>query len=117
MLTVPKGSSVVPAAAIGQDGLYVAAVSTDGRLLVFDLEELPQMSRGKGNKILGVPSKGEVELAAICVVGEGQSLKIFSGQRRMTLKSDDLDHYYSYRGRRGSALPRGWRKVTRLVAE
>ncbi|HEY5623475.1 MAG TPA: DNA topoisomerase IV subunit A [Gammaproteobacteria bacterium] len=116
-LTVPKGASIVPAAAVGAQGMYVCAVSTDGRLLVFDLEELPQLSRGKGNKILGLPTKGEVELAAICVVGADQALKIVSGQRQMTLKSADLDHYYSYRGRRGTALPRGWRKVTRLVAD
>ncbi|MGI9257548.1 MAG: DNA topoisomerase IV subunit A [Gammaproteobacteria bacterium] len=116
-LTVPKGSSVVPAARVDEEGLYVAAVSSDGRLLVFDLEELPELTRGKGNKILGLPAKGEVELAAICILGEEQALKIVSGQRQMTLKSKDLDHYYSYRGRRGSALPRGWRKVSRLVAE
>lgn len=116
-LTVPKGASVVPAAAIGEEGGRLAAVSTDGRLLLFDIDELPELARGKGNKILGLPSKGEVEMAAICVVAQDQSLRIMSGRRHMTLKAKDLEHYYASRGRRGNALPRGWRKVDRLIAD
>ena len=71
----------------------------------------------KGNKILGLPSKSEVAMAAICVLEKGQALKIISGQRHMTLKAKDLGHYAGARGRRGSALPRGWRKVERMLAE
>jgi len=56
-------------------------------------------------------------MIAICVLAEGQSLKIKSGQRHMTLKPRDLEHYLASRGRRGSALPRGWRKVEHLIAE
>ena len=93
----------------------LAAVSTDGRLLLFDVGELPELVRGKGNKILGLPAKADVEMAAICVLAEGQALKIISGQRHMTLKPKDLDHYFATRGRRGSALPRGWRKVDCLL--
>jgi topoisomerase-4 subunit A len=116
-LTVPQGASVIPAAAVGEAGSLLAAVSTDGRLLLFALEELPELARGKGNKILGLPAKSAVEMAAICVLAQDQALKIISGQRHMTLKPKDLDHYLASRGRRGSALPRGWRKVDRLIAE
>ena len=59
----------------------------------------------------------EVAMAAICVLEKGQALKIISGQRHMTLKAKDLGHYAGARGRRGSALPRGWRKVERMLAE
>ena len=119
-LTVPKGMSVIPAAAVGERGRskgasLLAAVSTDGRLLLFELEELPELGRGKGSKILGLPSKSGIEMAAICVLEAGQALKIISGQRHMTLKPKDLDHYVGVRGRRGRALPRGWRKVERLL--
>ena len=116
-LTVPKGTSVVPAAAVGEESAYLAAVSTDGRLLIFDLEELPELARGKGNKILGLPSKGAEAMAGICVLDEGQALKVISGQRQMTIKPKDLEHYLGARGRRGSALPRGWRKVERLLPD
>jgi topoisomerase-4 subunit A len=116
-LTVPKGRSVVPAAAVGEEGYLLAAVSSDGRLLIFKLAELPELGRGKGNKILGLPSKGGVDMTAICVLGKGKALKIISGQRHMTLKPKDLGHYLGARGRRGNALPRGWRKVDRLLAD
>jgi topoisomerase-4 subunit A len=113
-LRVPKGSSVVPAAAVGDAPKWLAAASTDGRLLVFPLEELPELSKGKGNKILSLPSKGGAELVAIAVLADGQSLRIRSGQREMTLKPRDLEHYLATRARRGLALPRGWRKVERM---
>ena len=116
-LKVPKGASVIPAAPVGEEGVLLAAASTDGRLLVFPLEELPQLPRGKGVKILGLPAKGEIELAGVAVLADGQALKIKAGQRQMTLKAGDLEHYVGERGRRGSALPRGWRKVERLAPE
>ncbi len=117
VLTVPKGASVIPAAAVGEAGSLLAAVSTDGRLLLFDVEELPELARGKGNKIQGLPKKTNVEMAAICVLAQDQALRIISGDRHMTLKPKDLDHYLASRGRRGSVLPRGWRKVDRLLAD
>jgi topoisomerase-4 subunit A len=116
-LRVAPGAAVIPAARVGADTAALAAVSSDGRLLVFALEELPELAKGKGNKILGLPSKGGERLAAICVLAPKQALKIQSGQRFMTLEAGDLEHYRANRGRRGSALPRGWRKVDRLTAE
>ena len=116
-LTLPKGATVVPAARIHEEDEYLVAVSSDGRFLVFSLEELPELVRGKGNKILGLPKDSECALAAICAFTEGQSVKVISGQRHMTLKPADLDEYFGYRGRRGLALPRGYRKVDRLLVE
>jgi topoisomerase-4 subunit A len=116
-LRVPEGATVVPAAPVGENGTLLAAASTDGRLLVFKVAELPELPRGKGNKIVAVPSKDGVTLAAICVLGKEQSLRIDSGERHMTIKPADLAHYAGERGRRGMALPRGWRTVDRLSAE
>jgi topoisomerase-4 subunit A len=56
-------------------------------------------------------------MTAVCVLGGDQALKISSGQRQMTLKPKDLEHYVAARGRRGMALPRGWRKVDRIQPE
>ncbi|MCK6371079.1 MAG: DNA topoisomerase IV subunit A [Gammaproteobacteria bacterium] len=98
----------------------VAAVSSGGHLLVFSAAELPELPRGKGNRILGIPAgklkSGEEKLVAIAVLGAGDSLVVRSGQRRMTLKSEDLQHYVGERGRRGLVLPRGWRNVDALDA-
>jgi topoisomerase-4 subunit A len=102
---------------VGASGTTLAAVSSDGRLLTFPLTELPELSKGKGNKILSVPKKDAIVLTAICVLAPEQSLRLDSGERHMTIKPADLDHYAGARGHRGMALPRGWRTVDRLSAE
>jgi topoisomerase-4 subunit A len=120
-LRVPEGFTVVPASPVGAGddikGVRLAAASSDGRLLLFALKDLPELSKGKGNKILSVPSKDGVVLAGICVLAKDQSLRIDSGTRHMVIKPADLAHYAGERARRGMALPRGWRTVDRLSAE
>ena len=122
-LRVPEGGDVViPVPYAGRDfpsESWVGAISSVGRLLVFPAAELPELARGKGNKILGIPSAkykaGEEKMIAVAVLGEGDGLEIFSGQRKMTLKWEDLEYYDGTRGRRGNMLPRGWRKVDRVL--
>jgi topoisomerase-4 subunit A len=96
-------------------------VSTDGKLLVFPVKDLPELPRGKGNKIFGLSSKKvqsrEEYLAAIAVVSPEQSLIVRSGERKMTLKFAELKDYRGERAQRGAVLPRGWRKVERLDVE
>ena len=122
-LRVPEGGDVViPVPYAGGDfpsESWVGAISSVGRLLVFPAAELPELARGKGNKILGIPSAkykaGEEKMIAVAVLGEGDGLEIYSGQRKMTLKWEDLEYYDGTRGRRGNMLPRGWRKVDRVL--
>jgi len=122
-LRVPEGGDVlVPSPATGTTfpgAAFVAAVSSEGRLLVFPAADLPELPRGKGNKIFGISARkfkaGEEKLAAIAVLEPGQSLLLFSNQRTMTLKPGDLTEYRGARSQRGGLLPRGWRKVDRVA--
>ncbi|HEY5654975.1 MAG TPA: DNA topoisomerase IV subunit A [Woeseiaceae bacterium] len=119
VLRVPKGGrAVVPAPVPATPGSFIAAVTSTGRMLVFELDELPELAKGKGNKIIGIPSKkylsGEEKLQALAVVPDEKNLVVHSGQRFMTIKWLPLDDYYGERGRRGKMLPQGWRKVDRL---
>ncbi|RMF99198.1 MAG: DNA topoisomerase IV subunit A, partial [Gammaproteobacteria bacterium] len=122
-LKVPQGgTAVVPAPFAGDEfpgEALVAAVSSSGRLLTFWAEELPELARGKGNKIIGIPAAkyraGEERMRCVAVLLEEDSLEVFSGQRRMLLKPADLEDYFGERGRRGSLLPRGWRNVERIA--
>ena len=80
------------------------------------------MARGKGIKILGVPTKkykaGEERLVSVAVLLPGQSLILHCGARKMTLKAKELaERYLGERGRRGAVLPRNYRKVDRLESE
>ena len=117
-LTPPKGSAPIVATPVpDEEDLWLAAASTDGYLLIFPLEELPQLARGKGNKIVALPSRDKaVQLASIAVLNEEQSLRIWSGQREMTLKQAEMERYEGSRGRRGCVLPRGFRSVYRMEA-
>ncbi|HLD16822.1 MAG TPA: DNA topoisomerase IV subunit A [Coxiellaceae bacterium] len=98
---------------------WIAAISNIGHLLCFRAADLPTLPRGKGNKIMGIPSaklKGQEEwLAHIAVLNEQQSLIVTSGSRTFTLKPKDWVNYQSERGKRGRLLPSGLRKVDLLT--
>ncbi len=122
VLNVPAGASVLPSAPVpAGEAPLLAAVSSDGHLLVFELAALPEMSRGKGNKILGIPAarlkSGEERLAGIAVLGPTQKLVVLAGKRQMTLRPQDLTDYQGERAQRGRLLPRGWRNVNQLLVE
>jgi len=99
----------------------VAAVSSTGRLLLFWAEELPELPKGKGNKIFNVPTKkfkaGEESMVAVAVLNEEDKLIVHAGKRKMTIKGEDLDNYFGERAQRGAMLPQGYRKVERLSVE
>tara|TARA_R110002110_G_scaffold6830_1_gene34079 strand:- start:6934 stop:9186 length:2253 start_codon:yes stop_codon:yes gene_type:complete len=123
VLSLPKGGQVLqPVPVPAQDeGAWVAAVSNEGRLLVFPLVDLPQLARGKGNKIMGIPSarvqSREEFLVTVQVITEVQSLVILAGKRHLSLKFSELEHYRGERGRRGNKLPRGFQKVDGMRVE
>ncbi|MGI9248310.1 MAG: DNA topoisomerase IV subunit A [Woeseiaceae bacterium] len=120
ILRVPAGGkAVVPSPVPSGRECLIAAVSSIGRLLVFEMEELPELAKGKGNKLINIPGKkyqsGEEKMVAATVVPEEGSLQVHTGTRMMTIRWDDIDDYYGDRALRGSLLPKGWRKVVRLV--
>ncbi len=120
ILRVPAGGvAVVPALVPDETECLIAAVSSIGRLLLFEMDELPELSKGKGNKLINIPGKkyqsGEEKMIAAAVVPEDGNLQVYTGTRMMTIAWDDLDDYYGDRALRGSLLPKGWRKVERLL--
>ncbi|HCD14492.1 DNA topoisomerase IV subunit A [Shewanella indica] len=93
----------------------ILAITNEGRMLMFSMEALPQLAKGKGNKIIGIPSeraKNREELVThLYLVPEGANVTLWAGKRKLTLKSSDLEHYRGERGRRGAKLPRGLQRV------
>ncbi len=120
ILRVPSGGKAVVPAPVPLDAeCLIAAVSSIGRLLLFEMDELPELAKGKGNKLMNIPAKkykhGEETMVAAAVVPEEGSLQVHTGTRTMTIKWSDLDDYYGDRALRGTMLPKGWRKVERLL--
>ncbi|PCI41771.1 MAG: DNA topoisomerase IV subunit A [Moraxellaceae bacterium] len=103
---------------VGTGASWVVSASNEGRLLIFPLQDLPEMPRGKGNKIISIPTdraaSGDEIMLACGVMGAKDSVVIYAGKRHLKLKPADLEHYYGERGRRGHKLPRGFQKVERM---
>jgi len=114
-LRIKEGTKVLSPQMIDNANDLVAAISNEGRMLVFPISDLPELSKGKGNKIIGISKKkylsGEENLSFIAVLGEGRELKLNSGKRHFTIKNKDLQNFIGQRGRRGNMLPKGLRNV------
>ncbi|MGK9066696.1 DNA topoisomerase IV subunit A [Stutzerimonas chloritidismutans] len=122
LLSLPAGARVVaPRPLRSRDQDWLAAVTTEGRLLVFPVRDLPQLGKGKGNKIIGIPgdrvASREEYLTDLAILPEGATLVLQAGKRTLSLRADDLEHYKGERGRRGNKLPRGFQRVDALQVE
>lgn len=97
---------------------WVVAVTTAGHLLAFPLKELPELDKGKGNKLIQIPpaklKSGEEVVTALAVVRQGGEATLFCGARKLTLGWRDLQAYEGARASRGQMLPRGFQKVDRI---
>jgi len=118
-ISLPKGAEVMAPVSLERiEGYYIAAVSNEGRMLVFPAQDLPELAKGKGNKMISIPSarvlSGDEWMASVALFTEEDHLVIHSGKRHLKLRFTDLTHYVGERGRRGHKLPRGLQKVDRM---
>jgi topoisomerase-4 subunit A len=112
VLNAPDGATVLTPVLVHNAGEDLLAVlSTEGRLLVFPVKDLPQLAKGKGNKLMNIAADENESVLAIQVLQPGQKLTVQAGSRKVTLKWSDLEIYRGERGRRGAKLPRGFQKV------
>src|SRR5690554_3728338 len=122
ILNLPTGAKILPPSAVEDiDNDLLAVVSNEGRMLLFPVRDLPELSKGKGNKMLSIPtlraqSREEYVVAAATVPAD-KSLTLLAGKRKLTLKPSDLEHYRGERGRRGNKLPRGLQRVDAILVE
>ncbi|MCY1368059.1 DNA topoisomerase 4 subunit A [compost metagenome] len=122
LLSLPNNAKVMlPRPVADREQNWLASVTTEGRLLIFKISDLPQLGKGKGNKIIGIPGERvasrEEYVTDIAVLPDGATLVLQAGKRTLSLKADDLEHYKGERGRRGNKLPRGFQRVDALLVE
>jgi topoisomerase-4 subunit A len=116
LLSLSKGAvPMAPIMITNPDSSKIVVATNVGRLLVFDFEQLPQLAKGKGNKMISIPSANfnngeEFVVDAICFA-DGDILEVISGKRVMILRSDLIESFIGKRAQRGKFLPRGFRKV------
>ncbi|WP_367156068.1 DNA topoisomerase IV subunit A [Methylomonas sp. HYX-M1] len=118
VLSLSDKSGVISPAAIASEHELLAVASLQGRLLIFPAQDLPELAKGKGNKLIQIPpadlAAGKDALVAVCAFKTGGELKIVSGKRHLTLKPQDIAQYTGHRANRGNLLPRGFQKVDAL---
>lgn len=122
LLSLPTAAQVLNPVVVGNtESDQVVVVSNEGRMLVFPVSDMPQLSKGKGNKMISIPSTRaklrEEYVRAMAVVPAGASVTVVAGKRKLVLKPSDLEHYQGERGRRGNKLPRGLQRVDALVTD
>ena len=118
VLTIPDGAKVMTPATIPQGFDLLAVATLQGRLLIFPAADLPELAKGKGNKLIQIPGgdivSGKDSVVAVTALPANGELKVVSGKRFVTLKAMDIAQYSGSRANRGTALPRGFQKVDGL---
>lgn len=117
LLTLPEGAQVMqPLWVRDAHAESLAVVTREGRLLVLGVNELPQLAKGKGNKIITLGDEKDA-VTDMILLSAGQTLVLHAGKRTLSLREADLLLYRAERGRRGGLLPRGFQRVERLQVE
>jgi topoisomerase-4 subunit A len=118
-ITLSKGAQLLPVVAVGdyeQD--QVVSITSDGYIALLDVKAVPQLARGKGNKIQGIPPKrikdGAESVAFIACLSDRQKLLIHSGKKHKSMNLRELEEYRIDRGKRGRKLPRGYQNVSAI---
>jgi len=122
LLSLPANARVMtPKQLANVDEDLVLSITSEGRMLVFPVADLPVLSKGKGNKIINIPSarsKAREEFVTLLeIITPTDAVTLHAGKRKLTLKATDIEHYRGERGRRGNKLPRGLQRVDRIEVE
>nr|WP_236994275.1 DNA topoisomerase IV subunit A [Methylomicrobium sp. RS1] len=121
LLTLSEGAKAVKPVELHSEDDLLAVATLQGRLLIFPTHELPELVKGKGNKLIQIPTEdlaaGKDAVAAVAALPANGQLKITAGKRQLTLKEGDIAQYMGARAKRGLHLPRGFQRVEALEAE
>ena len=95
------------------EGDHIAVVGENRKLLVFSLEELPEMTRGKGVRLQKYKDGGLVDLKCFALEG-GLSWHDPAGRTR-TVARPELDEWMGKRAATGRMAPRGFPRDNRFT--
>ncbi len=120
-MKIPEGASLIKSQKLREDHQYIAAVSSIGKLLIFRLDELPILPKGKGNKIINIPTakfkSKEERMLDIQLLAEDSNLVVHYGTKTRSLPFKDWQHYISSRAKRGNILAGHLKRVESISEE
>jgi len=121
MITLPDNAKALPPIELHGEDDMLLSITAAGRMLLFPVADLPQLSKGKGNKIVSIPSaqaaSGEDKLVWLLVLAPQTSLTLYVGKRKLTLRPEELQKFRAERGRKGTLLPRGLQRIDRVEVD
>ena len=122
ILSLPTGATVLPPLRItnlAQD--CIALLTSAGYLLLIRAAELPELSRGKGNRMIGIPAArlkdGSERVCSVVVVPGSAALRVHVGRKFKILAPDEWAQFEAERGRRGQRLPKAFQNADRLSVQ
>lgn len=111
LISLPENAKVLKPKTLINSTALVVAITSAGRMLIFPAQDLPVLSKGKGNKMITIPAANAKDrselLTKLLLISDQASLEFYSGKRKIVLKPEDLQKFRTERGRKGSTLPRG----------
>lgn len=113
-LSIPDQAQALPLIPIQQKS-HVALLSSSGRVLIVDLQELPVLNKGKGNKLIQLQDNEIV--VDMQLLNLSDVIQVVAGQQQLKLKGDDLQKYLGKRAAKGQLLPRGYQKANKLIVQ
>lgn len=116
LLTLPENARVMPPLWIKGATDTILVITKVGRILMFPVDDLPQLSKGKGNKIISISSTVTDAdcLAGLYLVSIKASVTLYVGKYKLTLSPEDLQKFRAKRGCKGTLLPRGFQSIDRV---
>ncbi|MFO6300333.1 DNA topoisomerase IV subunit A [Rahnella selenatireducens] len=121
MITLPDNAKAFAPIEISGNDDMLLSLTAAGRMLLFPVADLPQLSKGKGNKIVSIPSaqaaSGEDKLAWLLVLPPQTSITLHVGKRKLVIRPEELQKFRAERGRKGTLLPRGLQRVDRVEVD
>lgn len=115
LITLPDNAKVLPPLEVNSEDDLLLSITAAGRMLLFPVSDLPQLSKGKGNKIISIPSaqaaSGEDRIAYLFILTPKSSVTLHVGKRKLQLRPEDLQKFRAERGRKGTLLPRGLQRI------
>jgi len=118
LLTLPDQAKVLTPQVINDTNDQLLAITEAGRMLMFSVNDLPQLSKGKGNKIVSIPSAeftaGKDKLLWLLLINNQSNVTLHVGKRKLKLRSEELQKFKAERGRKGTLLPRGLQRIDRV---
>ncbi|GKT11906.1 MAG: topoisomerase IV subunit A [Thiomicrorhabdus sp.] len=110
-ISVPSDNVVLQPAKV-KDDQWLVVVTSEPRMLVFPVDELPVLAKGKGNKLIQLP-KGE-KVCAVFAFTPGVKLVLKAGKYEKVFGPTAIEEAFSSRAKKGFPLPRTLKNTTQI---